>query len=508
MPNSPMRDLIVLLPGIGGSVLQKGGKKIWAGSSVFTVTAEPHEGFEYLTLEGDDPQGGNVDGVEAPLLVPDIHMVPGLWKLDNYSAIRRVIENNFAVTPGTVDIDDDGRANYFELPYDWRRDNRATAHRLRAFVNDRLEKWRRRSGAADAKVILIAHSMGGLAARYYLEVLGGWRKCRLLVTLGTPHRGTVRALNYIVNGYKQLPPSVIQIARSFTSVYQLLPFYKSVKTGDKYHRVPVFADLEGVDRGRAKDARKFHMEIKNAVALNSRESEYQDKFQVVTIVGIHQPTFLSAELHGRRLEAHLYPPTKIAGEPNSGDGIVPYPSAIPFGTALDDFQGPWFIERNSCLQNNADVLDCLWKSIRATQGEGSGGADGKEQHRAPYVERTGISLEVEDLYFVEEPVALNAKIVNQRGHLGGLKAAVRSAGGHSTAAGGSGVISVNGLPDDVRQEGSAISFEAAFRQEGDGWSLVVEGLRQGLYRLEVSANGGGGEKPSPVHDLFQIVRRS
>jgi hypothetical protein len=35
--------------------------------------------------------------------------------------------------------------------------------------------------------------MGGLVARYYLEVLGGWEKCRALFTFGTPHRGSLNA---------------------------------------------------------------------------------------------------------------------------------------------------------------------------------------------------------------------------------------------------------------------------------------------------------------------------
>jgi hypothetical protein len=33
--------------------------------------------------------------------------------------------------------------------------------------------------------------MGGLVARHYLEVFDGWRDTRMLVTFGTPYRGSV-----------------------------------------------------------------------------------------------------------------------------------------------------------------------------------------------------------------------------------------------------------------------------------------------------------------------------
>jgi triacylglycerol lipase len=37
---------------------------------------------------------------------------------------------------------------------------------------------------------IIGHSKGGLIAAYYVKKLGGWRRTRAVVTLGTPYRGT------------------------------------------------------------------------------------------------------------------------------------------------------------------------------------------------------------------------------------------------------------------------------------------------------------------------------
>ncbi|MCZ9340863.1 alpha/beta fold hydrolase, partial [Streptomyces sp. TRM76130] len=40
------------------------------------------------------------------------------------------------------------------------------------------------------RVDIVGHSLGGLIARYYVQRLGGDRRVRMLVTLGTPHTGT------------------------------------------------------------------------------------------------------------------------------------------------------------------------------------------------------------------------------------------------------------------------------------------------------------------------------
>jgi pimeloyl-ACP methyl ester carboxylesterase len=53
---------------------------------------------------------------------------------------------------------------------------------------------------------LVAHSMGGLVARFYLQRLGGARRVDRLITLGTPHQGT-HAANFIPSALvRQLLP--------------------------------------------------------------------------------------------------------------------------------------------------------------------------------------------------------------------------------------------------------------------------------------------------------------
>ena len=220
MQRTPVTDVIVLLPGITGSVLAKDGKDVWAlsGGAAMKSLLSLGGSIKDLELHGDDPDADDLgDGITAPRVMPDTHLIPGLWKIDGYGKIAATIKEQFDITPG---------ANFFEFPYDWRRDNRASARRLARQSHDWLKAWRERTGNADAKLILLGHSMGGLVARHFLEVLDGWKDTRLLITFGTPYRGSLNALDFIANGLtKKLGPvtliNLTNLLRSFTSVYQL-----------------------------------------------------------------------------------------------------------------------------------------------------------------------------------------------------------------------------------------------------------------------------------------------
>ncbi len=66
-----------------------------------------------------------------------------------------------------------------------------------------LERVEAETGAA--QVILIGHSMGGLVARAYLRRYGGG-KVRRLVTIGTPHHGSMHAWLALGTSVSQLRP--------------------------------------------------------------------------------------------------------------------------------------------------------------------------------------------------------------------------------------------------------------------------------------------------------------
>jgi len=58
----------------------------------------------------------------------------------------------------------------------------------------------------DANFSIVGFSMGGLVARYYLQNLGGAKRCTGLYTIATPHNGTYLAYLYPGRGTKQMRP--------------------------------------------------------------------------------------------------------------------------------------------------------------------------------------------------------------------------------------------------------------------------------------------------------------
>ena len=194
------------------------------------------------------------DGITATRLIPDLHIIPGLWKIDGYSKTKASLLQRAGL---------EENKNYFDFPYDWRRDNRVSGRRLGEAARGWLKAWRTSSGNENAKLVLIGHSMGGIVARYFLEVLEGWRDTRSLITFGTPYRGSLNAVGYLANGYaKGIGPLKVDLSetvRSFTAIYQLLPTFKCIDKGDgAVVRVGETSGLPNIDAARAAKALAFH----------------------------------------------------------------------------------------------------------------------------------------------------------------------------------------------------------------------------------------------------------
>ncbi len=138
-----------------------------------------------------------LDGFRTSELIADpIIIIPGImgstevlgsWKLDPIShtyddLISSLVKNGY-----------EKDKNLFEFPYDWRTINEDSAKLLKTKIEQVS------IATKVSKVDLVAHSMGGLVARAYLEGLGGITsedKVDKLITLGTPNKGAPKSYLY------------------------------------------------------------------------------------------------------------------------------------------------------------------------------------------------------------------------------------------------------------------------------------------------------------------------
>lgn len=452
----PMPDVLVLLPGITGSVLRKDGRDVWAPTvqGLLGALASFGGNLRALKLTADPPDRDDLgDGVTADELVPDTHLVPGLWKIDGYSSIAREIKRVFAVEPGR---------NYFEFPYDWRRDNVVAARRLAKASHEWLGNWRQASGNKDARLILIAHSMGGLVSRYFLECMEGWKVTRRLITFGTPFWGSLNALNFLVNGYrKSLGPvnivDLTELLRSLASVYQLLPVYPCYDPGDK--QLVVVARAKGipnVSEARAQDAFAFHQRIADSQKANQSDSDYSRRgYSIHTVAGIFQPTLQAARLVSGKVEfSSEYP-----GKQFDGDGTVPRPSAKPREYQKDPF---FVVEIHGSLQNSRAALGQLAGVLTNEDFEASFAA-------------LKLQLQIEDSYSSAESVRIAAR--------------------HDPAEVN---ITVRAKVQDIGTGKSVVDADMTRKPEGFH-QLVVNPLPAGSYRVTVSSGS------TSVTDLFLVA---
>jgi pimeloyl-ACP methyl ester carboxylesterase len=130
---------------------------------------------------------------------------------------------------------------FYVFPYDWRRDNVENARLLVQQVEALKRKLRR----PNLKFNIIAHSMGGLIARYAAmygnadlpvgkpkPTWAGARNFSKVFLLGTPNEGSVQALDSLLNGFSLVGgglnlPFVQNLSKfdvfTIPSIYQLLP---------------------------------------------------------------------------------------------------------------------------------------------------------------------------------------------------------------------------------------------------------------------------------------------
>lgn len=452
-----IEDLVVVIPGVMGSVLARDGKPVWEPSAGALLRALRTFGRSVKRLAlpegiGDEDPG---DGVRATGLMPDLHVLPGIWTAQiGYGALVSWLERTFHLVR-SADPEGTGLIpNLVLFPYDWRLSNRLNAKRLKAVVEPALERWRSQSGFGEARVSFICHSMGGLVARRYLECEEGAELTRKLITLGTPFRGSVKSLESLVNGIRKgIGPFGLDLsafARTLPSLHQLLPAYECVETTDGL-RAPHETDLPEIPSALARDARGFHDEIAAAVSRRGGASPYV----IHPILGIRQPTFATVRIAGRQ----AVPIRTIKNKDEMGDGTVARFAAHPPEMTGEAAAIMGRAEQHGSLQSNAAVFDQIYTALTGTS----------VIYKADDDAAADLGLIVDELVCAGEPTAVTVEATSDE-------------------------LLLQAVVED--ESGQRVAEEYLLRREPECFGAEIGPLPPGGYRLRVGpAPGANPAKP-------------
>ncbi len=253
----PYRNPVILIPGLLGS-------KLVNPESDTIVWGE----FGTGTLNPNKPEGARLFGLP---MQPDRNLYELKDSVKPAGTLDRVVvnfggypieQNTYAYILGILGVGgyrdqqlheaglvDWGNDHFtcFQFAYDWRRDLVESAKRLDQFIKEKKhyvqEQIAIRFGLKDhdIKFDIVAHSMGGLVARYYLRygaqdlpsdgslpepTWAGARNIDNLIMVGTPNAGSIQSLQVLVEGFKPamlLPRYPAAVLGTMPAVYTLLP---------------------------------------------------------------------------------------------------------------------------------------------------------------------------------------------------------------------------------------------------------------------------------------------
>lgn len=138
---------------------------------------------------------------------------------------------------------EDDTVPVYPFPYDWRLPLEVVEAQLADFVEEVIERTELMRGyhpdyAADPKVNLVGHSMGGLVIAGYVNAYGERGRTDKIVSLASPFRGSFEAVIKVTTGTANLgtePPSSREreAARLTPALYHLMPSFRHGLTVDE-----------------------------------------------------------------------------------------------------------------------------------------------------------------------------------------------------------------------------------------------------------------------------------
>jgi pimeloyl-ACP methyl ester carboxylesterase len=386
--------LIVILPGILGTVLtDPDGVPVWG---------TPRSSFNSLVL---NPTALHIDRPLRPKRLISGTAVHGVSLVPGYGGLVSRVAAELKM--GAQDLDTLAfghvlrkEARLLTFPYDFRQSPRGIALELGEAINERLSYL-----PPKTEVIMVAHSMGGAVAKWWWSSLGETTVCRALITLGTPHRGSPKALDYLANGIrigegsgelltKSLLAGATDAVREWPSLYALLPRYPVVVDGSS-HLYPYQIDSLGETFTlAAARAYREHLELDDLSATASQANPG-------TLIPYFSMGHATIGRISKRAGSMFAEKEDCDWLPNpgwGGDGTVPAISAIPL-------EVPMGAARFTCEEHVALVnAAALIPHLRTLTGASLAPVRGGEQPGS----NPWIGFDHESVVLSSQPIQLRA----------------------------------------------------------------------------------------------------
>lgn len=294
------RRPVIFVPGLMGSELWQGSELMWPRVRYLFTNPEMYALPDFRPFQ--------VGGI-----VQEVVIVPNLVKQDQYNLLGDYMEEGLGYERGD---------DFIEFAYDWRQDVRQSA-RLLAL---RIEDWK-----VKPPVTIIAHSLGTLVSRYYIEKLGGADKVERVILLGGPHSGVPFAITSLYSRVEILPFGLMgermrEVIATFPTAYQILPTYDCVydQNGQAINLLEDESWLREEQRPLLRMAREFRRELGDTSSVPA-VSIFGYGLDTVTRIRVERDS------DGRWLNMD------VESNPN-GDDRVPEGSAVMKNTEIHPVQ--------------------------------------------------------------------------------------------------------------------------------------------------------------------------
>jgi pimeloyl-ACP methyl ester carboxylesterase len=241
---------IIVIPGILGSQLinSRTGETVWP-----SVLRSEGDGSS-LPMSPD--LAANRDAVVPGKIIETLRLARILPEVYVYRDLLQALRNSagYRESDWNNPSPDGDRDSFYIFPYDWRRDNVENARELVR----RIESLKQKLNSPDLRFNILAHSMGGLIARYaamygdadipdgdtpLTPTWAGAAHIQRIIMIGVPNQGAADAFATLLDGYsiteglRRRIPLLNKLTRkdaiTCPALFQLLPHGNSAKFLDE-----------------------------------------------------------------------------------------------------------------------------------------------------------------------------------------------------------------------------------------------------------------------------------